>query len=92
MIGSVRPEPPIETLKRYLKIIEEGKLNLWLFIYPLHGISIKRWVMNKPEKEIKYDIGFTCPEGLTSDEMRFIAAKLVERADFADSLPAPEES
>ena len=84
----IGPRPQIDVLKDKLKAIEEGKLSLWIFIYPLHGIKLKRWVIDKFEEEIQYDIGFIAPHGLTSEDMRFIASRLISRADFMDNLPS----
>jgi hypothetical protein len=84
--NAVGPEDSLTLLKRLVKRVEEGEMRLWLFIYPLHSIRLTRWVADHFEEETRFDIGFSSPQGLTSAEFRFIAARLNQRANELDEI------
>lgn len=99
--GSSGPISSVERLKQLVKWIEEGKMSSWVMIYPLHGIYVKRIVLDQLETETKHDVSFVASDGLTAEELRWIAAKLIKKAEETEEvnrlyregkLGKPEES
>lgn len=82
--GRLGPVSSLERLKQLVKRIEERKLTSWVMIYPLHGVYVKRQFLNELEKEIRHDVSFVAPDGLTPEELRWIAAKLVKKAEESE--------
>jgi len=79
----VGPEPPEETLRR---VVDEilGHGGEWILITPAIAIEL-------PEQRRTFDVHIYTSRGLTSEDLRFIAKKLMERADFMDKLPIPDD-
>ena len=71
-------------------MIEDGKLTSWIFIKPLHGIYMKRRINDYFDKEIDYNIELQMSKGLDADELRFIAARLISKANSLEKLKKPK--
>ena len=85
------PINPVELLKTFVERIEQGKMKGWIFIYPLHSVYVRRFVETpsgtQMETETEFNVAFLTEEGgLSPDELRWIASKLVEKAVRSEEL------
>ncbi len=85
------PAKPIDVLKAFAKRIEEGKLKGWIFLYPLHAVHVKRVIETTggqvSDSTTELGVAFLSDEGgLSSADLRWVAAKLTQKADEIDMV------
>lgn len=85
------PANPIDVLKGFVKRIEEGKMKGWIFLYPLHAVYVHRVIETTGGTELdsttEFNVAFLCDGGgLSSNELRWVASKLIEQANHVDEI------